>query len=74
MYSLMVVLSLLTSAAFLHVYVYRNRRYLPLFAVLVAAILYTHTWGIFVTAGPDRLADPAAAWPPRTGGRSSRTC
>ncbi len=51
MYSLMVVLSLLTSAAFLHVYVYRNRRYLPLFAVLLAAMLYTHSWGIFVTAG-----------------------
>jgi len=51
MYSLMVVLSLLTCAAFVHVYVFRNRRYLPLFAVLLAAILYTHSWGIFVTAG-----------------------
>ena len=51
MYSLMVVLSLFTCAAFMHVYVYRNRRYLPLFAVLLAAILYTHSWGIFVTAG-----------------------
>ncbi|MGI8750504.1 MAG: hypothetical protein ACR2J6_08155, partial [Thermoleophilaceae bacterium] len=28
-----------------------HRRYLPLFAVLLAAILYTHSWGIFVTAG-----------------------
>ena len=51
MYSLMVVLSLLTSAAFLHVYVYRNRRYLPAFAIFLAAMLYTHSWGIFVTAG-----------------------
>ena len=51
MYSLMVVLSLLTSAAFLHVYVYRHRRYLPVFAALLAAMLYTHSWGIFVTAG-----------------------
>ena len=51
MYSLMVVLSLLTSAAFLHVYVYRHRKYLPVFAVLLAAMLYTHSWGIFVTAG-----------------------
>ena len=51
MYSLMVVLSLLTSAALLHVYVYRDRRYLPVFAVLLAAMLYTHSWGIFVTAG-----------------------
>jgi mannosyltransferase len=51
MYSLMVVLSLLASATFLHVFVYRNRRYLPVFAILLAAILYTHSWGIFFTAG-----------------------
>jgi mannosyltransferase len=51
MYSLMVVFSLLTSAAFLHVFVYRNRQYLPVFAALLAAMLYTHSWGIFVTAG-----------------------
>lgn len=50
MYSLMVVLSLLTTAAFLHVYVYRDRRYLPVFAVLLAGMLYTHSWGIFATA------------------------
>ena len=51
MYSLMVVLSLLTCAAFLHVYVFRHRRYLPLFVALLAAMLYTHSWGIFVSAG-----------------------
>ena len=51
MYSLMVVLSLLTTAAFLHVFVYRDRRYLPMVIVLIAAMLYTHSWGIFVTAG-----------------------
>jgi len=60
MYSLMVVLSLLTSAAFLHVFVFRNRRYLPVFAVLLAAILYTHSWGIFFTAGS--LATFAMLW------------
>ncbi len=51
MYSLIAVLSLLTTAAFLHVFVYRNRRYLPAFSALLAAILYTHSWGIFLTAG-----------------------
>ena len=51
MYSLMVVLSLLLSATFLHVFVFRRRKYLPLFVGLLAAILYTHSWGIFVTAG-----------------------
>jgi mannosyltransferase len=51
MYSLMVVLSLFATAAFLHTFVYRDRRYLPVFAVLLSAMLYTHSWGIFVTAG-----------------------
>lgn len=51
MYALMIVLSLLVTAAFLHVYVYRNRRYLPFFIVVLAAMLYTHNWGLFVTAG-----------------------
>lgn len=60
MYSLMVVLSLLTSAAFLHVFVFRDRRYLPVFAALLAAILYTHSWGIFFTAGS--LATFAMLW------------
>jgi len=60
MYSLMVVLSLLTSAAFLHVFVRRDRRYLPVFIVLLAAILYTHSWGIFFTVGS--LATFALLW------------
>jgi mannosyltransferase len=51
MYALMIVLSLLLTAAFLHVFVYRNRRYLPFFVVVLAAMLYTHNWGLFVTAG-----------------------
>jgi mannosyltransferase len=51
MYALMIVLSLLVTAAFLHVFVYRNRRYLPFFVVVLAAMLYTHNWGLFVTAG-----------------------
>lgn len=51
MYTLMVLLSLLVSACLLHVFVYRRRNYLPLFVVLLAAMLYTHSWGIFFTAG-----------------------
>ena len=51
MYSLMVVLSLALTAAFVHVYVYRNRRYLPVFGVVLALMLYTHSWGLFVTFG-----------------------
>ena len=42
MYSMMLVLSLLATAAFLHVFAYGRRRYLPLFAVMLALMLYTH--------------------------------
>jgi mannosyltransferase len=51
MYSLMLVLSLLAAAAFLHVFAFGRRRYLPLFAVLLALMLYTHNWGLFLAAG-----------------------
>jgi hypothetical protein len=51
MYSLMLVLSLLATAAFLHVFAFGRRRYLPLFAVLLALMLYTHNWGLFLGAG-----------------------
>jgi mannosyltransferase len=51
MYALMVVLSLVVTAAFLQVFVYRRRRYLPLFVGLLALMMYTHNWGLFVAAG-----------------------
>jgi hypothetical protein len=51
MYALMITLSLVVTAAYLNVFVYGRRRYLPLFAVLLALMLYTHNWGMFVTAG-----------------------
>jgi mannosyltransferase len=51
MYSLMLVLSLLATAAFLHVFAFGRRGYLPLFFVLLALMLYTHNWGLFLAAG-----------------------
>ena len=51
MYSLMLVMSLLATAAFLHVFAFGRRRYLPLFMVLLAGMLYTHNWGLFLGAG-----------------------
>jgi mannosyltransferase len=51
MYSLMLVLSLLATAAFLHVFAFGRRRYLPLFFVLLALMLYTHNWGLFLSVG-----------------------
>jgi mannosyltransferase len=50
MYSLMLVLSLLMTAAFLHVFAFGRRSYLPLFSILLALMLYTHNWGLFVAA------------------------
>jgi mannosyltransferase len=51
MYSLMLVLSLLATAAFLHVFAFGRRRYLPAFMALYAAMLYTHNWGLFLGFG-----------------------
>jgi mannosyltransferase len=48
MYALLALLSLLVAASFVHVFVRRNRRYLPLFAVSLAASLYTHNWALFL--------------------------
>src|SRR5215210_6953679 len=50
MYALMLVMSLLATAAFLHVFAFGRRRYLPLFMVLLALMLYTHNWGLFLAA------------------------
>ncbi len=51
MYALMGLLGLLAAAAFVHAFVFRRRKYLILFAVAQALMLYTHAWGIFFGAG-----------------------
>jgi mannosyltransferase len=51
MYALMALLALLTSAFFLHAFVYRRRGYLIAFAIGQALMLYTHSWGIFYGIG-----------------------
>src|SRR5215211_470949 len=51
MYALMLVLSLVATAAFLHVFAFGRRGYLPLFSVLLALMLYTHNWGLFLSVG-----------------------
>ena len=51
MYALMILLSLMVTAAFIHAFVYRHRRYLPLFIASLVLLLYTHNWGLFVTLG-----------------------
>ena len=51
MYSLVVLLSILVTATFLHAYVARRKRYIPWFAVSLAALLYTHLWSAFLVLG-----------------------
>jgi hypothetical protein len=47
MYSLLVLLSLLVAVGFVHAFVYRRRRYLPLLALSLSVALYTHNWSLF---------------------------
>ncbi len=51
MYTLMALLGLLATGGFIHGFIYRRRRYLILFAVCQALMLYTHAWGIFFGVG-----------------------
>ena len=51
MYALVALLSFVVAGSLLQVYVFRRRAYLPVFAVSVAALLYTHNWGLFLTLG-----------------------
>lgn len=51
MYSLMALFALLTTAFYLHAFVYRRRGFLPAFAIGQALMVYTHSWGIFFGIG-----------------------
>jgi len=50
MYALVVLLSTIATGAFLAALVYRRRAALPLLVVALAALLYTHNWGLFFVA------------------------
>ncbi len=51
MYSLVIVLGLVATAAFLHAFAFRRRAYLPVFALSAALLLYTHNWALFLLVG-----------------------
>jgi uncharacterized membrane protein len=51
MYSLLALLGLLVAATFLRAFVDRDRRFLAPFALALAAIVYTHNWGLFLGVG-----------------------
>lgn len=48
MYALLALLSLVVATSFVHVFVRRRRRYLPVFVVSLTAALYTHNWALFL--------------------------
>ena len=50
MYSLMSLLSIVATGCFLRAYVLRDRRFVPVFGLALAAMLYTHNWALFFAA------------------------
>ena len=51
MYSLVGLLSIVAAASFVHAFLHRRRRYVPVFAVALTAMLYTHNWALFFAVG-----------------------
>ena len=51
MYALVALLSIVGTGAFLHAFVLGERRYVVVFGVVLALLLYTHYWAIFFAVG-----------------------
>ncbi|HEX3801822.1 MAG TPA: glycosyltransferase family 39 protein [Solirubrobacteraceae bacterium] len=51
MYTLMALFGLLATIGFVRGFVFRERKYVLLFAASLALMLYTHNWGLFFGAG-----------------------
>jgi mannosyltransferase len=64
MYSLVLLLTLLATGAFLRAFVLRRRPYAAVFAVSLAAVLYTHAWGAFYAASAGLAWLGLLAWGP----------
>jgi len=60
MYALVVVLALVATASFLHAFAFGRRRYLAPFAISLALVLYTHSWGLWLVAGLATALVPCA--------------
>lgn len=60
MYSASALLGLLVAATFLHAYVVRDRRFVPVFGAALTVMLYTHNWAIFLGVGT--VAALAVLW------------
>jgi MFS family permease len=59
MYELMGLLGLVATAAYVLAFVYRRRRFLPVFGAALTLMLYTHSWGTFFFAGSAIALIPA---------------
>lgn len=51
MYALVSLLALVVAASLVRVFAFRRRSFLPLFSVGLAALMYTHNWGLFFAVG-----------------------
>jgi len=51
MYTLVILLSLIVTTCYLHVFALRNRRWLPGLIASTTLLLYTHNWGLFLCLG-----------------------
>jgi hypothetical protein len=51
MYELMGLLGILATTSYIQAFVFRRRKYLIMFAICQALMLYTHAWGMFYGAG-----------------------
>ena len=51
MYSLVVLLTTVFTASFVHAFVYGRRRYLSVFTISLVLLLYTHNWSFFLAFG-----------------------
>jgi hypothetical protein len=59
MYTLVALLALVCAATFAHAFVFRRRVFLVPFALSLAALVYTHNWGLFFAAGSVFALAPA---------------
>jgi len=51
MYALASLLALVVAATIVRVFVFRRRAFLPVFSLALAALMYTHNWGLFLAVG-----------------------
>lgn len=61
MYALLALLALIAGASFVHAFVFRRRRYLPVFVVSLTASMYTHNWALFLV-GAAGVSFAVCAW------------